>query len=103
MSAPASSSSPTNDRRRSCGENGGTWAQQDCLGGHGPLLDVAALFQRAEQRARPRTAARDPGVDGLAAAGGAIDDAFLSSLAVVDRNRALVVVIEQQRYRLAAP
>ena len=32
-----------------------------------------------------------------------IDNAFLSALAVVDRNRALVVVVEQQRYRLAAP
>ena len=66
-------------------------------------LDVAALGDGGEQCARPCAAARDPGVNGLAAAGGGVHDALLPALAAAHRDGTLVVVIEQQGDRLTAP
>ena len=63
------------------------------LRGHGALFDVAALLDRAQQRAWPGAAANDPGVDGRLAAGRAVDDALLCCpLPVADGDRADVIV-----------
>ena len=77
-------------------------AQEDGLGGHGPVLNVVGLVDGVEQRARREAAASDPGVDGLAAADGAVDDALLAALAGTHGDLAVVVVVEQQRDGLAA-
>ena len=58
------------------------------------MLNAAALGDEFEQRARPQAAPRDPGVDGLAAAGGAVDDALLTALAAAHGDRTVVVVVE---------
>ena len=61
-----------------------------------------ALLTGLSSAPRPQAAARDPGVDGLAAAGGAVDDSLFTALAVAHGDRAVVVVVEQQRDGLAA-
>ena len=67
-------------------------AQQYRLRGHGACLDVSALGDGVEQRARPGAATRDPSLHGHAATGRTVDDALLATLAALDGDRALVVV-----------
>ena len=76
-------------------------AVHDCLGGHAPLLELAALGDRAEQGAVPCAAYRDPGVDGGAATVGGVDDALFAALPGADLDRAVFVVGKHQCHGLA--
>ena len=77
-------------------------AQHDRLGGHGALLDPAALGDRAQQGAGPGAAAYQPSLNGLAATGGTVDQALLAALAGTHGDLLVGVVVEGQGHGLGA-